>query len=141
MHNTACVNVAKVLAELADRRVTTGRIFDSSGKEVFKEIEAGGGGALVDATDEYLRKYGTAIHPKAKYYPAAQHVESQYAMWMRQNGVTNATVVMNNAEGVCGGPYGCLRAVKTILPEGSRMTIWYPGALKPEVILGEAAAP
>ncbi|MCX4575589.1 RICIN domain-containing protein [Streptomyces sp. NBC_01571] len=141
VHNTACVNVAKVLAQLADKRVTTGRIFDSSGEEVFKEIEAGGGGALVDATDEYLRKYGTAIHPKAKYYPAAQHVESQYAMWMRQNGVTNSTVVMNNAEGVCGGPYGCLRAVKVILPEGSRMTVWYPGALKPEVIIGEAAAP
>ncbi|MFF2425317.1 DddA-like double-stranded DNA deaminase toxin [Streptomyces mirabilis] len=141
VHNTACVNVAKVLTELAGKRVTTGRIFDSSGKEVFEEIEAGGSGALVDATDEYLRKYGTAIHPKAKYYPAAQHVESQYAMWMRQNGVTNATVVINKAEGVCGGPYGCLRAVKAILPEGSRMTVWYPDALKPEVILGEAAAP
>ncbi|WP_434975091.1 DddA-like double-stranded DNA deaminase toxin [Streptomyces collinus] len=141
VHNTGCVDVQGVLTELSDKRVTTGRIFDSSGKEVFQEIEAGGDSALVRDTDAYLREHGAPINPKAEYYPASQHVESQYAMWMRQKKITNATVVMNNATGVCVGKYGCLKGVEKILPEGSTMTVWYPGAPKPTVIIGKAAAP
>ncbi|MFE9097640.1 DddA-like double-stranded DNA deaminase toxin [Streptomyces sp. NPDC007264] len=135
------VDVEGVLGELSSKRVTTGRIFDSSGNSIHREIEAGGSSHLVEATDIYLRQHGAPIHPKAARYPASQHVEAQYAMWMRQNKVTNATVVMNNAEGVCGGMYGCQSAVRSILPEGSTMTVWYPGATKPVVIPGRAATP
>jgi hypothetical protein len=104
---------------------------------MYDEIEAGGGSDLVKETDAYLRENGTPINPKAAYYPAAQHPETQYAMWMRQNGVTDATVVMNNSKGVCTGMYGCQSAISTILPRGSRMSIWYPGANEPVNISGE----
>jgi RHS repeat-associated protein len=130
-----------VLGELSSKRVTTGRIFDSSGNAIHGEIEAGGNSDLVEATDAYLRQHGAPINPRAARYPASQHVETQYAMWMRQNGITDATVVMNNSEGVCGGVYGCQNAIRAILPEGSTMTVWYPGASEPVIIPGEAAAP
>lgn len=141
VHNTCGPDVPQVLSELANKRVTTGRIFDSSGNAIRNEIEAGGSSDLVEATDTYLRQNGAPINPRATYYPAAQHVESQYAMWMRQNGITDATVVMNNTEGVCGGIYGCQSAITAILPEGSTMIVWYPGAIGPVVIPGGAAAP
>ncbi|WP_327138545.1 hypothetical protein OG585_53475 (plasmid) [Streptomyces sp. NBC_01340] len=121
--------------------MTTGRIFDSSGNAIHDEIEAGDSSDLVEATDKYLRKHGAPINPRAARYPASQHVEAQYAMWMRQNGVNDATVVMNNSEGVCGGMYGCRNAIREILPEGSAMTVWYLGATEPAVIPGKAAAP
>ncbi|MFE4826696.1 DddA-like double-stranded DNA deaminase toxin [Streptomyces sp. NPDC056672] len=60
---------------------------------------------------------------------------------MRQNGVSDATVVMNNSEGVCGGMYGCQNAIRAILPERSTMSVWYPGATEPAVISGEAVVP
>jgi RHS repeat-associated protein len=134
-------NIEQALRQLANKRVTTGQILDSSGKVISREIEAGGSSDLVKQTDAYLRQNGAPLNPKAEYYPASQHVEAQYAMWMRQKGVTDATVVINNAEGVCSGIYGCQAAVREILPEGSTMTIWYPGATEPVVIPGEAAAP
>jgi hypothetical protein len=138
VHNCE-VDVEGVLNELSSKRVTTGRIFDAAGVAVHAELQAGGVSDLVRATDAYLRQYGAPINPKAEYYPAAQHVEAQYAMWMRQNGITDATVIINKVGGVCGGMYGCDKAVKAILPRGSTMTVWYPGAQEPEVLPGEAA--
>nr|WSY52134.1 DNRLRE domain-containing protein [Streptomyces sp. NBC_00886] len=135
------LDVEQVQKELAGKRVTTGRIFDSEGNSIYDEIEAGGNSDLVKETDAYLRENGAPINPRATYYPAAQHVESQYAMWMRENGIPSATVVMNNTEGVCGGMYGCQSAIKAILPEGSSMSVWYPGATEPVIIPGAAAAP
>ncbi|MEV1007137.1 DddA-like double-stranded DNA deaminase toxin [Streptomyces sp. NPDC049881] len=140
VHNTCGIDIAGVLNEISSRRVTTGRIFDSSGR-LHGEIQAGGDGNLVEATDAYLRRHGAPINPRATRYPASQHVESQFAMWMRQNGVREATVVMNNDAGVCGGMYGCQRAVRAILPAGSSVSVWYPGASEPEIIAGEALAP
>jgi len=131
--------VTNALGDLAGKRVTTGRIFDSAGNTIADELEAGGSSDLTKATDAYLRQNGAPINPRAAYYPASQHVEAQYAMWMSQNGVTDATVVMNNAEGVCAGTYGCQGAVQVILPEGSTMTVWYPGATEPVVIRGAGA--
>ncbi len=142
VHNSSCgSSVDRILGELAGKRVTTGRIIDSSGNAISDDIEAGGSSDLVSDTDSYLREHGNPINPRAAVYPAAQHVEAQYAMWMRQNGVTSATVVMNNSAGVCGGPYGCQGAIREILPVGSSMTVWYPGAENPTVIRGEALAP
>jgi hypothetical protein len=40
-------NVEQALRELANRRVTTGQILDSSGKVIYREIEAGGSSDLV----------------------------------------------------------------------------------------------
>ncbi|WP_169922719.1 DddA-like double-stranded DNA deaminase toxin [Streptomyces lushanensis] len=103
--------------------MTTGRIFDSSGNAIHGEIEAGCSSDLVEAADTYLRQHGAPINPRAARYPVSRHVESQHAVWMRQNGITDATVVMNNSEGVCGGMHGCRSAIRAILPEGSTVTV------------------
>ncbi|MFD0372866.1 polymorphic toxin-type HINT domain-containing protein [Streptomyces sp. NPDC127114] len=137
VHNT-CLDVPQVLSELAGKRETHGRIFDASGKEMHGEIQAGGSGPLVQATDAYLRNHGTPINPKTKYYPASQHVETQFAAVMRKTRTTSATVVINKKTGVCGGPFGCKGAVQQILPFGYTMTVWYPNAETPEVIKGRA---
>ncbi|MFD2010259.1 polymorphic toxin-type HINT domain-containing protein [Streptomyces narbonensis] len=139
VHNT-CLNVAQILSELANKRVTTGRLFSNS-KEMHAEIEAGGNSPLVQATDAYLRQHGAPINPRVKYYPAAQHVEAQYAMVMREGRTKSATVVMNNRAGVCGDMYGCQGAVAKILPVGYTMEVWYPGAEAAKIIHGEGSAP
>ncbi|MEU9207575.1 DddA-like double-stranded DNA deaminase toxin [Streptomyces sp. NPDC048415] len=36
---------------------------------------------------------------------------------------------------------GCQKAIRAILPEGSSMSVWYPGATEPTIIPGAAAAP
>lgn len=76
--------------------------------------------------------------PGGAPYPAVTHVETKYAIIMKSQRVTNATVVINNDRGVCGRPYGCRAAVELILPVGSSMTVHYPGATKPVVIKGKA---
>ncbi|MER7668140.1 DddA-like double-stranded DNA deaminase toxin [Kitasatospora sp. NPDC096128] len=143
VHNAPCDTVARVLEELKGKRVTTGRILDpETGADIHDEIEAGGFSDLVKETDDYLRVHGSPIHPKAKVYTAAQHVEAQYAMWMRNNGVKSASVVMNNDTGVCSGRYGCKGAIEAILPANSSMRVWYPGGpAEGELYEGKAVAP
>ncbi|MFE4826695.1 polymorphic toxin-type HINT domain-containing protein [Streptomyces sp. NPDC056672] len=71
VHNTCGIDVEGVLGELSSKRVTTGRIFDSSGNSIRDEIEAGGNSKLVEATDKYLRQHGAPINPRAARYPAS----------------------------------------------------------------------
>lgn len=52
----------------------------------------------------------------------ASHAEPRLALWMRDTGVREATVLINK-DTVCRGPYGCRRAVAALLPAGSAMTI------------------
>jgi len=52
--------------------------------------------------------------------------------------VTNADVAINNPEGVCEGVFSCTNAVPAILPEGSAMNVWFPGAADPTVLNGRA---
>ena len=49
-------------------------------------------------------------------------VEVKLAVHMRNEGITNATVVVNNE--VCKGPFGCDTLLPKILPEGSRLTVY-----------------
>lgn len=66
-----------------------------------------------------------------------EHVETQFAAWMRGNKVTNADVYINQ-DYICGGPHGCQLAVRAILPRGSTMTVHYPGMSEPRVFKGVA---
>ncbi|MEU6381236.1 DddA-like double-stranded DNA deaminase toxin [Streptomyces sp. NPDC046909] len=51
--------------------------------------------------------------------------QTKVALAMRRNGITRATVVINNPEGVCSGPYSCMTGVSAILPRGSSLTaLW-----------------
>ncbi|MEU0443838.1 DddA-like double-stranded DNA deaminase toxin, partial [Streptomyces sp. NPDC006186] len=59
-------------------------------------------------------------------YRATSHVETKYAVWMAETGKKSATVVINNADGVCTGAQKCELAVGYILPVGSKLTAYYP---------------
>lgn len=64
------------------------------------------------------------------------HVETKYAQMMREAGQTYGVIVLNNA--VCNMDTGCGAAVRAILPLGSVLVVWQPGATKPIEINGEA---
>ncbi|MEV7683061.1 DddA-like double-stranded DNA deaminase toxin [Streptomyces sp. NPDC088341] len=49
-------------------------------------------------------------------YRASSHVETKYAVWMNENQVKEATVVINNNEGVCNQAQNCELAISHILP-------------------------
>ncbi|MFD5116084.1 DddA-like double-stranded DNA deaminase toxin [Streptomyces sp. NPDC058391] len=64
------------------------------------------------------------------------HVETQFAWWMRQNGVTDAHVAINNPNGACPYLFGCPAAVKAILSSGSIMRVWFPGVTESWLLEG-----
>ncbi|MEV7114290.1 DddA-like double-stranded DNA deaminase toxin [Streptomyces anulatus] len=66
---------------------------------------------------------------KNSKYKASSHVETKYAIWMEQQGIEHATVIINNA-GVCDKAQNCADAVGHILPYGSSLTVYYPGGKK-----------
>ncbi|WP_148283070.1 MULTISPECIES: DddA-like double-stranded DNA deaminase toxin [Kitasatospora] len=127
--------VSDAANSLSGRRITTGQIFDASGNPIGPEITSGGG-SLADRAQSYLADSPNIRNLPAKArYASADHVEAQYAVWMRENGVTDASVVINQNY-VCGLPLGCQAAVPAILPRGSTMTVWYPGSGSPIVLRG-----
>ncbi|WP_269432061.1 DddA-like double-stranded DNA deaminase toxin, partial [Saccharothrix sp. ST-888] len=116
-------------------KVTSGRIFDAGGNDISAGISSGSDGTTA-AIDDFLKGSPSISNPRVGPHPAATHVETKYAWWMRQNGVTDADVVINNPKGVCPFPFGCQAAVPAILPRGSTMRVWYPGATEPKVLEG-----
>ncbi|WP_179890362.1 DddA-like double-stranded DNA deaminase toxin [Streptomyces sp. st140] len=76
--------------------------------------------------------YGKKGFPAGKHrkYKASSHVETKYAIWMEQQGIEHATVVINNNAGVCDKAQNCADAVGHILPYGSSLTVYYPGDKK-----------
>ncbi|MFI1331855.1 putative T7SS-secreted protein [Streptomyces sp. NPDC020845] len=133
-------HVTDTQQELANKRVTTGRGFDQNGNPVAPEITSGNDD-LADSVNRYLAHSPDVPKlpvPGAKFASAA-HVETKYAMWMRQNNVTEMQVVINNNY-VCGPPMGCQTMVSAVLPRGSTMTVWYVGSDVPIVLKGVAAS-
>ncbi|HEV8562078.1 MAG TPA: DddA-like double-stranded DNA deaminase toxin [Actinophytocola sp.] len=65
-------------------------------------------------------------------HPAASHVEAKAAVWLRQNKITYAVLVINHRKGPCGeqedqadDPYTCAVVVRAILPVGTTMVLWW----------------
>jgi hypothetical protein len=73
-------------------------------------------------------------------YWTITHVETKYAVYMRQKGITNANVVINHVKGPCAGMYGCRTTVEQILPKGYTMTVYYPNS-EPVVLKGRVEVP
>jgi hypothetical protein len=70
--------------------------------------------------------------PRGGAHPAASHVESKSAVWLRQNKITYAVLVINHRKGPCGeeedqaeDPYTCAVVVRAILPVGTTMVVWW----------------
>ncbi|WP_337812469.1 DddA-like double-stranded DNA deaminase toxin [Ruminococcus bicirculans (ex Wegman et al. 2014)] len=54
---------------------------------------------------------------------SASHVEGKAALYMRENGINEATVFHNNPNGTCGF---CDRQVPALLPKGAKLTVVPP---------------
>lgn len=86
---------------------------------------------LISGHDEYQQKakefiFNRKLGPQPHHRLAIEsHVEVKFAMMMRERGLTNETIVINNVP--CDIPYGCKRYLKDILPPGARLTVVAPG--------------
>ncbi|MFD7982416.1 DddA-like double-stranded DNA deaminase toxin [Kitasatospora indigofera] len=121
VHN--CNPLDGIADELAGSKITTGQVVDDAGNKVGAPVSSGENGSFVQVRDA-LRESGVP-HDAAGGFAAASHVETKIALAMRSNGVQRATVVINNSDGVCSGPYSCMTGVSAILPRGSSLTsVW-----------------
>ncbi len=118
--------VSSSLRQLAGKRITTGRMYDGNGNSLAGEITSGTDGFT--ATAQGLLEKSMGKLPRNAQYPSTTHVETKYAVHMRERGVTEAHVVINHAGGPCSGVYGCKSSVAAILPRGSTMIVHYPGS-------------
>ncbi|WP_026449291.1 DddA-like double-stranded DNA deaminase toxin [Actinopolyspora mortivallis] len=110
---------------------TTGLVYDQDGNEL--QVNSG--------RDPKLSEQARLILHNSERYPTddrgapavTTHVEVKYALMMRQAGQTYGVVVLNNE--LC---RGCEKAVPEILPEGSTLKVWHPGAPDTITLRGKA---
>ncbi|MGW6518943.1 DddA-like double-stranded DNA deaminase toxin [Streptomyces sp. NPDC054962] len=131
--------------ELAGERQTTGRIFDGDGNAIGADDGVhqltSGTDMLSPRANAYLHQaagngVGPRINPRGRY-PQDTHVETKYAAWMRDRGITEVDVVINNAA-VCSDFHNCSTAVRAILPKNSVMRVWEAGAKEAKEFWGTA---
>lgn len=76
-----------------------------------------------EAAKELIRE--KELGPSPHNLAIASHVEVKFAMLMRERGLTDEAVVINNVP--CKAPFGCERYLADILSPGARLTIYAPG--------------
>ncbi|MEU3984140.1 polymorphic toxin-type HINT domain-containing protein [Streptomyces sp. NPDC026672] len=140
VHNTdaACPKwVEDIFDELASEWITTGKIRDDKGNRIPSLPDS-----IVSMKDEdtagiqaYLKKIGYG-HPKQTSFFGDTHAETKLAYKMLMNDVKDATIVINNNKGVCTGRDSRSVLIENILPVGSTLTAYYPGASTPKVFQG-----
>ncbi|MFE7927532.1 DddA-like double-stranded DNA deaminase toxin [Streptomyces sp. NPDC057456] len=131
--------VSSSLRQLEGKRVTSGTIMDGNGKSLGSDMTSGTDDFSPIAQKLLVQSMGKLPGKDTPYWTIT-HVETKYAVYMRQEGITDANVVINHKTGPCQGMYGCTATVEEILPKGSTMTVHYPGA-KPVVLHGRADVP
>ncbi|NUT37325.1 MAG: hypothetical protein HOV79_30125, partial [Hamadaea sp.] len=140
VHNATCPTwVYNALSALRTKALTSGRLFAPNGTELYTEIRSGTD-ASTSAIDTYLKTV-PGWPSNADGFWVATHAETKYAWWMRNNGVKDADIVINNVDGPCAGQYSCPMAVQAILPEGSKVRIWWPGRTTPMEVIGTGVLP
>lgn len=87
------------------------------------------------AARQLLQQYG--LVDRVGGIAAADHAEVKAALYMRNNKIPRAVMVINNPLGVCAGPYSCTRAIPVILPANYTLWVWSPGSTsEPDVFSG-----
>lgn len=76
---------------------------------------------------------------RTKTFALAGHVEVKFAEYMREKGLKNERIVINNPDGPCPLPMGCERYMSWILEPGSSLTVVYPGGERTFVGTGSIA--
>ncbi len=105
VHNANC-NQEKPVLPKYDGKTTEGVMVTPDGKQI-------------------SFKSGNSSTPSYPQYKAqsASHVEGKAALYMRENGINEATVFHNNPNGTCGF---CDRQVPALLPKGAKLTVVPP---------------
>lgn len=141
VHNTdeACPAWANpIFEEIKGEWLTTGAIRDANGKPIpnLPNRIVSQDDDTAKALTAYLQEigYGSA---NQNGFRGATHVETKVAFKMAQWDVENATVIINNNEGVCTGRDSCSELVEAILPTDSVLRVYHPGAREPTVIVGK----
>ncbi|MGW1340222.1 DddA-like double-stranded DNA deaminase toxin [Kribbella sp. NPDC002412] len=96
---------------------TRGLWIDSDGNE--EELVSGYDRYSADA-DEYVTR--EKLVPPPHSLRIASHVEIKFAMMMRERGLTNETIVINNRP--CRRPWGCNVLLPYFLPKGTSLTVY-----------------
>lgn len=114
---------------IQDKRLTTGHFYDEDGIE--HEFTSGDEkGVDAQRVVAILQEQGVPPN-RAGRYLAASHVETKVAALMRETGVQNGVLVINNRAGPCGPSAegtSCMDVLPSILPAGSHLRVWYPVA-------------
>ncbi|MEU2502995.1 DddA-like double-stranded DNA deaminase toxin [Streptomyces pseudogriseolus] len=130
--------VADIFQEIAGEWITTGKVRDSRGNRIPELPDSVVSMADEDTTavQAYLKKIGYG-HPRQTGYWGDTHAETKLAYKMLMKEVEHATIVINNNKGVCTGRDSCSVLVEAILPVGSTLTVYYPGARTPRIFHGK----
>lgn len=105
----------------------TGLFYDPDGHETRYTSER-------NANSDNALNVGRAarVFPDSGRPNVVDHVEVKATAAMRASGVVQGVLVINNAAGPCGqdigGPYSCSAVVPRLLPAGSSLVVWWPGA-------------
>ncbi|MFC9932478.1 DddA-like double-stranded DNA deaminase toxin [Streptomyces sp. NPDC127190] len=120
VHNCKA-DIAKVLAGLGGKHETTGVPTDAEGKVIGPEFMS-----RQDADAGRVNAALRRITGRKAGWWAETHAEPKIALWMNENEIDFANVVINQ-DYVCGKPggAGCLNIIPHILEEGRTMVIWY----------------
>ncbi|GAB3543049.1 hypothetical protein J2S53_000381 [Actinopolyspora lacussalsi] len=113
---------------------TTGLVYDQDGTELIETS-----GRDDESERARLTLHNSTVFPSGnpKGAPGVYtHVETKYAQRMKERGQTYGVVVLNNE--MCTGFQSCAIAIRAILPRGSTLAVWQPGATQPIEIRGEA---
>lgn len=96
---------------------TKGVWFDRDGEQV----------DLLSGHDD-VREAAEDLRIRMKLAPTTvtAHVEVKFAMMMRERGLADETIYINNKP--CEGPESCRRYLPVFLPPGARLTVHWPGA-------------
>lgn len=76
---------------------------------------------------------------QTRTFPVAGHVEIKFAQYMREHGLTEERIVINNPSGPCPIPFGCERFLPWLLGPGLALTVDYPGGTRTFVGTGTIA--
>lgn len=113
-------------AMIKDKYLTTGIMYDEDGIE--QEFTSGDEKG-VDAQRVVAVLQEQGIPPnRAGRYLAASHVETKVAALMREAGVQQGVLVINNRSGPCGPSNegtSCTDVLSSILPAGSTLRVWF----------------
>ncbi|WP_144311998.1 DddA-like double-stranded DNA deaminase toxin [Actinopolyspora erythraea] len=119
-----------VRQDIQHRNPTVGLVFDDHGSPALTDLDdlRSGPDIAAQEIDIFLKNHPQFPKQRRADVPiaSAEHVETKIAMEMRKRGLEHLTVVINNPRGV----------LSAILPQGSSITVWLPGADVPSELYG-----